>query len=369
MKLRSKLSLFIVGVLLVFSLAILLLIGINSSIETKKEIKTFKEQEILKSKQALTNYLDLVFEVIKTNYTNASNNNFLEKKYGEGLKDIIEMAETIIKTKKNLVTEGRISIAEAKKAAITAISQLRYDNGTGYIWINDTGLPYPKMIMHPTAPSLNGTILSNNKYNVAMGIKQNLFQAMVEVTASSSEGFVDYIWPRPIDGGLSEDQPKLSYVKRIDDWNWILGTGIYVSDAMDDAKQDSLETIKSMRYNKGTGYFWINDTGAPYPKMIMHPTSPILDGTILKNEKYNVAMGAKQNLFQAMVEVTTTNGEGFVDYVWPKPTAEGLTEDLPKLSFVRLFKDWNWIIGTALIKMYWKKKKRQSLKSESLLFL
>lgn len=348
MKLKSKLSLFVVSVLLIFSLAILLLIGINSSIETKKEITAFQKQEIEKSKQTLINYVDLVFEVIKTNYSNATDNSFLEKKYGESLKDIIEIAETIIDTKIALVAEGRLSIHEAKNAAAFAISQLRYDNGTGYIWINDTGLPYPRMIMHPTAPALNGITLDNMKYNVAMGIKQNLFQAMVEVTATDGEGFVDYIWPRPINGGLSEDQPKLSYVKRIDDWNWIIGTGIYVTDAMNDAKKDSLETIKSMRYDKGTGYFWINDTGLPYPKMIMHPTAPDLDGSILENEKYNVAMGVKQNLFQAMVEVTASDGEGFVDYVWPKPTQEGLTEDLPKLSFVRLFKEWEWIIGTGV---------------------
>ncbi len=347
MKLRSKLSLFIIGVLVAFSMAILLLISINSAIETKKQIHAFKEQEIEKSKQTLINYVDLVFEVITTNYSNATDKSFLEIEYGRRLRNSIQMAESIIETKMLLVKKGKYTLSEAKQSAIDAISNLRYDNGTGYIWINDTGLPYPKMIMHPTAPSLNGTTLDNKKYNVALGIKQNLFQAMVEVTAKNGEGFVNYVWPRPVDGGLSEDQPKLSYVKRIEEWNWILGTGIYVTDAMDDAKKDSLETIKSMRYDKGTGYFWINNTDAPYPKMIMHPTAPNLNGSILENEKYNVAMGTKQNLFQAMVEVTASNGEGFVDYVWPKPTEGGLTEELPKLSFVRRFKEWNWIIGTG----------------------
>jgi hypothetical protein len=88
MKLSSKLSLFIVGVLLVFSSAILLLISINSVIETNKEIITFREQEIDKSKKTLINYIDIAFEVITTNHANATDNSFLEKKYGRRLQDI-----------------------------------------------------------------------------------------------------------------------------------------------------------------------------------------------------------------------------------------------------------------------------------------
>jgi len=56
----------------------------------------------------------------------------------------------------------------------------------------------------------------------------------------------------------------------------------------------------------------------------MHPTVPALDGTVLDDPKYNAAMGQKQNLFNAFVEVCETKGEGFVDYVWSKPTKNGV---------------------------------------------
>ena len=72
------------------------------------------------------------------------------------------------------------------------IKNIRYDQGTGYIWINDTTLPYPKMIMHPTAPSLDGEVLDNPKYNVAFGTNKNLFSAFVEVCNEDGKGFVDY---------------------------------------------------------------------------------------------------------------------------------------------------------------------------------
>ena len=109
----------------------------------------------------------------------------------------------------------------------------------------------------------------------------------------------------------------------------------------------AISTLKHMTYGEN-GYFWINDTGLPYPKMIMHPTIPSLDGQVMDDPKYNCALGKKENLFKAFVEVSKENGEGFVDYLWPKPTTQGLTQDLPKLSYVRLYKPQGWIIGTGV---------------------
>jgi serine phosphatase RsbU (regulator of sigma subunit) len=103
-----------------------------------------------------------------------------------------------------------------------------------------------------------------------------------------------------------------------------------------------------MRYDHGTGYFWINDAGRPFPKMITHPLSPELEGTVLDDPEYNCALGTDTNLFKAFVDVCESNGDGFVDYRWPKPTAGGLTEPVPKLSYVRVYEPLGWIVGTGV---------------------
>ncbi len=345
MKLKSKLNMFIVGILTTFTVTIIILISINSYRSTNKEIEIFKEKDLERAKQTLINYTNIAYEVIRTNYSNAEDMEFLKVKYGESLKNIIELAEAIIDSKKNLVVSGKLTLFQAKKEAAEAIKNLRYDNGVGYVWINSTELPYPKMIMHPTVPALDGIVLDNPKYNVALGINQNLFQAAVEVSAEKGEGFVDYLWPKAVDGGLTEDKPKLSYVKRIENWNWILGTGIYVDDAMEDAKKESLKTIEAMRYDGGTGYFAILNTDKPYPKVLMHPISPSLEGIILDDPKFNVVEG--KNLFRALAESAESGNSGFVSYPWPKPLKDGLTEALPKLAYSRLFPEWGWIITTG----------------------
>ncbi|ETR74410.1 MAG: methyl-accepting chemotaxis protein [Candidatus Magnetoglobus multicellularis str. Araruama] len=48
------------------------------------------------------------------------------------------------------------------------------------------------------------------------------------------------------------------------------------------------------------------------------------------------------------MEFCEKDGEGFVDYLWPKPSKNGLTKDQPKLSYVRYFAPWKWIIGTGV---------------------
>ncbi len=134
---------------------------------------------------------------------------------------------------------------------------------------------------------------------------------------------------------------------------------------LEDAQKRAATRLKNMRYGNNE-YFWINDTGKPFPTMIMHPTVPALDGKVLDNEKFNKATdfwlsdnpagkkepfpGNNKNLFQAFVEVCDKAGEGFVAYQWPKPKKEGgaTTELYPKVSFVKLFKPWGWIIGTGL---------------------
>ncbi len=82
--------------------------------------------------------------------------------------------------------------------------------------------------MHATAPTLNGKILDDPKYNCARGNEQNLFQAAVDVCSASGEGFVDYQWPKPTKKGLTKKQPKLSYVKKFAPLGWVIGTGVYI---------------------------------------------------------------------------------------------------------------------------------------------
>ena len=348
MKISSKMMIMFAIALLIseFFIAWIGVYSIQSKAE--QEIMDFSKNERNQIKQKLKNYVLIAYETIQSNYENSQDIEYQKRVYGLRLASIIDAAHSIVSSKIELVKKKIITVEKAKQDAKKEIQAIRYDNGTGYIWINDMGRPYPKMVMHPTVPALDGKVLDNPKYNCALGIKRNLFAAFVDVCKKSDKGFVDYLWPKPVGNGLTKEQPKLSYVKLIKEWDWVIGTGIYLDDALADAIEKTKQDIEKMRYDNGIGYFWINDNGKPFPKMIMHPTVPALNGKVLDNPKYNCALGVKKNLFQAAVEFCEKDGDGFVDYKWPKPVKGGLTKEQPKLSYVKYFSPWGWVIGTGV---------------------
>jgi len=94
--------------------------------------------------------------------------------------------------------------------------------------------------------------------------------------------------------------------------------------------------ISTTRYGKD-GYFWINDLDAI---IVDHPIKPTLNG----KDMSNLADKNGVKLFSEFAKVAKSSGSGFVNYVWPKP---GSTEAEEKISFVKLFKPFNWVVGTG----------------------
>lgn len=148
------------------------------------------------------------------------------KSYDGKIKYEVEIAYSVIKSYHEKFKSGKFTEEQAKAMSIDQIREMRFGDD-GYFWINDMQKPIPVMIMHPTSPELDGKMPNDPKYNVASGSDKNLFAEFVRVCEENSEGFVDYLWPKP---GEVEVQPKRSYVRLFEEWNWVVGTGNYVDD-------------------------------------------------------------------------------------------------------------------------------------------
>jgi methyl-accepting chemotaxis protein len=103
------------------------------------------------------------------------------------------------------------------------------------------------------------------------------------------------------------------------------------------AQAAAISVIRNMRY-EGSGYFWINDFDA---RIVMHAANPSLDGTDgnLIKDPDGVA------LFTEFARTGRTEGQGFVSYQWPK-SAGG--KPIDKMSYVKAYAPWRWVIGTGL---------------------
>jgi len=108
----------------------------------------------------------------------------------------------------------------------------------------------------------------------------------------------------------------------------------------DSAKALAIERVSRIRYgDELKDYFWIIDK---QPKMLMHPYQPALVGNNLGN--YQDPDG--NLLFVESVLIVKKSGAGFIDYKWQ--WKDDSTRIVPKLSYVREFEAWGWIVGTGI---------------------
>ncbi|MBL8397287.1 MAG: bacteriohemerythrin [Candidatus Accumulibacter sp.] len=156
---------------------------------------------------------------------------------------LVEAAFGVLDHYHGLYKAGTLGDDEAKRQAIATIKHLRYEK-TEYFWINDLSKPVPKMVMHPAVPALDGKVLDEARFDKAISQQagmagervaisgKNLFVSFNEVVDKAGDGFVEYLWPKPLPGGGVSNElfKKLSYVKKFEPWGWVIGSGIYIDD-------------------------------------------------------------------------------------------------------------------------------------------
>jgi methyl-accepting chemotaxis protein len=289
------------------------------------EAKFARSMMMDEKKSKLQDLIKSTYAIIQAHYDYAHDPQKVAAAYRGQLKSIVDVA---YKTVEQIHSRNDLDDAEKMNLAAELVGAMRY-NGSDYLWINDMG---PRMVMHPIKPALNGKDLSGFKDPDG----KTLFVEFVNVCRDKGEGTVDYLWPKP---GHDAPVAKLSYVKWFKPWNWVIGTGVYLEAAEQRFMEDAKQAIAQLRYGpRGKDYFWINDMA---PRMIMHPIKPELDGKDLSGSQD--PNGKK--LFVEFVDVCRDKGEGFVDYMWPIP---GQDAPVPKLSYVKLFEPWGWIVGTGI---------------------
>lgn len=106
------------------------------------------------------------------------------------------------------------------------------------------------------------------------------------------------------------------------------------------AKKYAAESIRKISPSD-TRYYWINDM---HPNMIMHVKIPDLEEQDLTN--YAGPDGFR--LFVAMTEVARKDGSGFLEYMWNKPESDDPSRLYSKLSYIKLYEPWGWILGSGV---------------------
>ncbi len=132
---------------------------------------------------------------------------------------VLETSSGILTALNARVEAGEMDLDAAKAEASTLLSELRFGEA-GYMFVFDSDLV---MRVHPFRPDWIGTDQSG--YEDSKGLR--LFEELRNVALASGQGIVRYWFQKP---GEDAPEEKMGAVQYFEPWEWVIGTGAYLSD-------------------------------------------------------------------------------------------------------------------------------------------
>lgn len=146
--------------------------------------------------------------------------------------EMVDIGLSVLQRYHQLEQDGIISTSEAREQAGQMVRELHYgEQGQDYFWIIDFD---HHVIVHPFRPDLEGA----NVYDFKDPEGFPLFQEFVNICKEQGGGHVSYSWQYYDEADRFEE--KLSYVACFEPWEWVVGTGVYLTD---------LEAVIALRRN------------------------------------------------------------------------------------------------------------------------
>ena len=138
------------------------------------------------------------------------------------LQELTNIASSICTNYAQQVAVDAMQLEEAQEKAMQHVRTLRYGpRGLDYFWILDSRM---KILVHPYRADLEGVEFSNLQDQKAIYVISQFIKQLL----SHESGFVEYDWQWQNKPGQAI--PKLSFVKKIQPWDWVIGTGVYIED-------------------------------------------------------------------------------------------------------------------------------------------
>ncbi len=301
-------------------MATLYIQNLNTLVDSN--IQLFSTTLMENEKKELKNKIDLASNILQMYYEQT------EPKYIENV-----VKQTLISHQQQLFSQlssfyeknkHKYSRDKLEKQLKLLVEYARYGSN-GYFWINDMNYT---MIMHPIKPEYNGKTFANAPKVPFVSLAINSLK-----NSKEKEAFIKYKFYNP---ATKKYEFKVSLVKVFEPFHWIIGTGQYLSDITPLIKKRALADIEALRYGE-SGYFWINDMNYT---MIMHPIKQEYDGKVFIDTPKVPFVELGVNALNK-----STKESAIIKYVFYNPATKRYEK---KLSVVKLFKPWNWVIGTGV---------------------
>ena len=318
---------------LIFLAATLLVIHtIKNHRETSLRIEKARNSYIEDQRQLTKNEVEKVVNVINFEIPNRLKE--AQSRVKGRVLEAYAIADNIYQQNKTDKSEDEI-----KKLIIDALRPIRFDQGSGYYFINNfEGVP-PLLAAQPEKEGKSLLVSEDES-------EREVVWNLIDIVKSQGEGFYNYNWTKPF--SVNKKAKKISYVKLFEPFQWFIGTGVYL-DQVESAMQKMIyHYVDNNRFGANNrGYVFINELldingGKEFAVVYANPNRPDDTGKVISDD-YKDAKGKmfRREFLQGLRE----HGECFVDY-WYKKIDN--PEPSPKTSFFKLAGNGRFIVAAGV---------------------
>ncbi len=314
---------------------IIFLIGIAGSIVAIDVVHSYHDFNFY-ADQLRADYIDSQEQMIKgevlqvveiINYEIMQSEALTKTKIKSRVYEACAIAQNIYQENKS--TKSKIEI---QQMIIDALRPIRFEQKSGYYFIRRLD---GVVILHSKKSGREGL----NQLDVQDTHKKFIIRDFVKIASQSGEGFYESFWTKPDAAG--KDFKKISFIKRFEPFDWLIGTGLYVDDVAGQIKANLLSTISRIRYGK-EGYIFINRLNGD----ALVSNGKLFPGTKKLWEVFNENPEKIKAVFEKEYSAALKPDGDYIYYSWEKLTDSD--KESPKASFIYGIPDLQWLVGAGV---------------------
>lgn len=281
----------------------------NDMVHIKKEFTEQKKKEVKNEVLMVYNLIEHKEELLKKS---------VERRLKEKVNQAYGIAKNVYEINKDEKTDEEI-----KYLIALALKDLTYENDNTYFFINS----------NKGQAILFNKEIKLDKYHDVWNLKDNngnfIIQNQSKIALEKKEGFLMNTFIKP-DSNDTKQYSKLSYVKLFEPFNWHIGLGEYIDELREKNQNELLNWIASLRF-ENSGYIFVNSNDGK---------TLVFEGNIVDPKPHPFP-----ELMNQQIEAVKNKNGDFFEYKFKKPNT---TQEFDKVSFVKKYNEYNWIIGCGV---------------------
>ncbi len=266
--------------------------------------------------------LDKVIDFIT--YRRSQNDLLVERDIRERVQSAYTIASHIYRLYKD-----EKSVEELRSMVIELLRPIRWNNGRGYYFAGRVSSGTIELFADE--PYFENKTATDFKEITG----QDVIGDIVSIVRDKEAGLYRYNLVKPKFAGKSFS--KIAFVKYFKPLDWFIGAGLYNNDLEQTLRQDVLGRLQNMKFGKDGEVF-----GFRFDGTIIFNKNQRLVGRSIKDLTGTDSMAYGLSFLEAGL---SKNGEGYVSYT-VRRQSDGTSHQ--KLSFVKAYGDWDWVLGTSM---------------------